>query len=179
MLLSGRKADPIVNGFEILESVSEDWMAGGNVVEAETPFSPTLSVCLWINPKHLSNKAAWIQIFELRTNLTKRIKDKPSNTNWPSINTFILDNTIHIMDSAKAELVKMPRINFLRRWTNFCFSFNFPANEAKIAMNGKLLGKFKDPTTNGLYENQFGGKSILRETKDSKYFFTFGRYFFL
>ena len=58
---------------------------------------------------------------------------------WPSINTFIGDSTIDIMDSNRAKLVKMPRINFLRRWTNFCFSFDFPANEAKIAMSGNTV----------------------------------------
>ena len=98
--------------------------------------------------------------------------------NYPSINAFISDNNVDIQNCAKAKLVEMPKINFLRRWTNICFSFDFPANEAKIFMNGKLIGKFKDPTTCGHYENQFGGKSILQETKDSKFFFRFGRYFF-
>ena len=54
LFISGMKAEGIVNGFEILESLSEDLMARENVVNAETPFSPTLSVCLWINPKHLA-----------------------------------------------------------------------------------------------------------------------------
>ena len=178
LMISGMKAERVVKGFEMLESLSEDLMARENVVNAETPFSPTLSVCLWINPKHLAKKHASIQLFELRTNLTRRIKGKPSNTNWPSINTFIGGNSVDIMDCAKAELEDMPKMNYLRRWTNLCFAFDFPANEAKISMNGKLIGKFKDPTTNGIFENQFGGKSILRETKDSRFFFTFGRYFF-
>ena len=97
LFLSGMKAERIVSGFEILESLGEEPMAGENVVNAVTPFSPTLSVCLWINPKHLSKKHASIQLFELRTNLTKQIKGKPSNTNWPSINTFISDNHINII----------------------------------------------------------------------------------
>ena len=54
LLISGMKAERIVKGFEILESLSEDLMARENVVNAETPFSTTLSVCLWINPKHLA-----------------------------------------------------------------------------------------------------------------------------
>ena len=45
LLISGMKAERIVKGFEILESLSEDLMARENVVNAETPFSPTLSVC--------------------------------------------------------------------------------------------------------------------------------------
>ena len=45
-------------------------------------------------------------------------------------------------------------------------------------MNGKLIGEFKDPKTYPVFEDQFGGKSILEETQGSKFMFIFGRYFF-
>ena len=45
-------------------------------------------------------------------------------------------------------------------------------------MNGKIIEKFKDPKTTNTFEDQFGGKSILQEGKDSKYIFIFGRYHF-
>ena len=168
----------MVTGFEMLESLSEDLMAGENLVNAETPFSPQLSICYWFNPKHLAYKTADIELGEIRTPSTKNDKAKPSNTNWPNFSFFIGKDGVYIQDQAHGKLEQMPLINYLQKWTRLCFSIDFPANEAKIAMNGKLIGKFKDPETNEIYENQFGGKSILQETKDSKFFFTFGRYFF-
>ena len=70
-------------------------------------------------------------------------------------------------------MADLPRINFIRKWTHLCISFDFLANEAKFSMNGKLIEKFKDPKTSPLYENQFGGKNILKETKESKFMFIF------
>ena len=98
VLLNGIKAERIVNGFEMLESLSEDLMAGENFVEAETPFSPELSICLWLNQKRLPHKNTHINLFDLRTNLTKRIKGRPMIKNFPTLNVYVRDNTVNIQD---------------------------------------------------------------------------------
>jgi hypothetical protein len=66
----------------------------------------------------------------------------------------------------------------LRNWSHACYAFNFPANELQMALNGKVFEKIKDPDTSPGYKGQFGGHNILEETKDSKFFFSIGRYHF-
>ena len=39
-----------LKGFELLDNLAEDFIAGDNIVQAETPFSSQLSLCFWINP---------------------------------------------------------------------------------------------------------------------------------
>ena len=77
-----------------------------------------------------------------------------------------------------ASLENQPLINFQGKWSHFCISLDFPANEAKFALNGKLIETIKNPKTTKMYGDQFGGKCILDENEDSKYIFTLGRYHF-
>ena len=55
-----------VRGFEFIDKLSEEYSAGDNVVEIETPFSSQFSLCLWINPtwaKRGSGKALYYENF--------------------------------------------------------------------------------------------------------------------
>ena len=97
--------------------------------------------------------------------------------NWPAMQGHIGNKKIEVQSQAKVK-IDMPTINFLRRWTNLCYSFNFPENEVQMAMNGEVFEKIKDPKTSPGYKGQLGGHLILDEKEDSKFYFSVGRYHF-
>ena len=66
----------------------------------------------------------------------------------------------------------------LRKWSGFCISLDFEANEAQVALNGKVALKIKNPATSPNKFNRFDGKRLEEDHSDARFVFRFGRYFF-
>ena len=169
-----------ITGFELLDRFKSGFVtAGESIVEAKTPFSPQLSICYWFY-------VHWARInwnmgpVDIRTTLTKKNRDLPSNLNWPSVYARVGGSSVGVQSIHWFDLKnKYSNINNLRKWTHVCFSFDFPANELQIALNGEVSEKVKDPKAGSkIYEDQLGGKLILQESENSEFFFAFGRYHF-
>ena len=54
----------LINGFDLLDDFLEETSAGENVVFAETPFSPQVSVCQWVFPKRAIIESVGFSLFE-------------------------------------------------------------------------------------------------------------------
>ena len=168
-----------VPGFELLDNFYSGHVpAGDSVVQAKTPFSTQLAICYWFF-QPWARTHAHMGSFELRTTLTQRRREIPSNSNWPNVYGWIAGSKMSVQSVKGFEFQnKTANINFLRKWTHVCYSFDFLANEFQLAMNGEVSEKFKDVSTSDLYQNQVGGPLILQETENSNFFFAFGRYHF-
>ena len=124
-------------------------------------------------------------MLDIRTNLTRKNKETPNNLNWPSVYLYTDSDFMGLHGQTKYPQ-KYGFTGVLRRWTHFCCSFDFLANEVQMAINGEVYEKRRDPKTYPKYKDQFypnykqqfGGAQILQETKDSKYILTLGRYHF-
>ena len=97
---------------------------------------------------------------------------------YPSFYLYVSsDGKVHFQDQTFYK-INQTLASFARKWTHFCFSSEFPSNEVQVAINGNVFEKRTNPSTSPAYENQFGGGKILKETKDSVFIFTLGRYHF-
>ena len=102
----------LINGFDLLDDFLEETSAGENVVFAETPFSPQVSVCQWVFPKRAIIESVGFSLFELRSTCGKKIKDKPRSINYPSLYYFLTDTgSIRIQDQVTVKLGKSPSKN--------------------------------------------------------------------
>ena len=118
-------------------------------------------------------------LVEIRTTTTILPKGAPASDNYPTININVEDSGVTILQQARFPIQNWSHANVFRKWTHYCFSFNFFGNEAQVAYNGKTLKKIKNPKTSHVsYENQLGGPKTLENNNTSKFFFIFGRYFF-
>ena len=176
-----------LKGFALLDPRRKGHVpAEDSVVQAITPFSTQLSLCYWFNQKWHGHWGG----FELRTNLTQKRKNAPSDTNWPSLygfgDCYVGHCRVGFMGvkfnalTHEGKLLKTDKLglNFARKWMHYCFSLDFKANEMQIAVNGDVLEKVVIQYTEEVYKDQLGGSEILKETDDSNFFFAFGRYFF-
>ena len=101
-----------LKGFELLDNFYSGYVpSGDSIVQAVSPFSPQLSICYWFYQpwaRASGNKGS----FELRTTLTEKNRDLPSNLNWPNVYAGILFiQSVHYYELKK----KTPTINFTIR----------------------------------------------------------------
>ena len=107
VFMPGMVMSTLINGFDLLDDFSEETSAGENVVSAVTPFSPQLSVCLWVNPKRTIIAGVGFTLFELRSTCRRKIKDKPRSINYPSLYYYITrSGHINIQDQSSVKLGK-------------------------------------------------------------------------
>ena len=167
-----------LKGFELLDTLQPGFVtAGESVVQAETPFSPQLSICYWFN-QEWQRERSHFGVFEVRSTLSKKLNGTPSNSNWPTVYGLVRNSKVEIQSVHGFSPLKkkIPNISLLRKWIHVCFSLDFNANEVQTAINGEVLEKVKDLKTSRIYQNQLGGENILQESENSTFFFTFGRY---
>ena len=108
IFMPGLVMSTLINGFDLLDDFSEETSAGENVVSVETPFSPQLSVCLWVYPKRAIIPNAGFTLFELRSTCRRKIKDKPRSINYPSLYYYYsASGSIHIQDQCTVKLGKL------------------------------------------------------------------------
>ena len=118
-------------------------------------------------------------LVEIRTTTTILPEGALASENYPTININVEDSGITFLDQARLPIPNWSHANVFRKWTHYCFSFNFFGNEAQVAYNGKALKKIKNPQTSHIsYENQLGGPKTLANNNTSEFFFIIGRYFF-
>ena len=178
-VLSGVMLQDKLTGFELLDRLVSGFVPSGeSIVQAKTPFSPQLSICYWYYV-HWARITWPMGPVDIRTTLTEKNRDLPSNLNWPSVYATTSGNSVGVQSIHWFKLKnKYPNINNLRKWSHVCYSFDFPANELQIALNGEVSEKVKGKGESKIYGDQLGGSTILQETENSNYFFAFGRYHF-
>ena len=92
--VQGAVSQTRLSGFELLDNFYSGHVpSGDSIVQAKTPFSTKLSICYWFYQPWARNHA-YIGAFELRTTLTQKQREIPSNSNWPS-----LFRALHILNS--------------------------------------------------------------------------------
>ena len=138
-LIQGVVPQTRVTGFELLDNFYSGHVpAGDSVVQAKTPFSTQLAICYWFF-QPWARTHAHMGSFELRTTLTQRRREIPSNSNWPNVYGWIAGSKMSVQSVKGFEFQnKTANINFLRKWTHVCYSFDFLANEFQLAMNGEV-----------------------------------------
>ena len=118
-------------------------------------------------------------MLELWTTASLPEDGAPPSENYPTMNINLEEPGIWLLDQAKIPIPDWSLVKVFRKWTHYCFSFNFFANQAQVAMNGKVIATIENPkTTNDGYADQLGSPKIFLNNFTSKYFFVFGRYFF-
>jgi len=146
------------------------------VAEAESDFSQQISFCGWIQP-NFSRWQTWIGILELRTTLTLGDRTPLLQLVVTSGNSGLAE--LQFMDVHKFSFTPgFSYVNLLRKWSAFCFSVDFQANEAQAALNGQVSAKVKNPDTAPNFFGRFDGNKLEADQTGARYVFRLGRYYF-
>ena len=82
-------------------------------------------------------------MIEIRTTPTILPKGALASENYPTININVKDSGITILKQARLPIPNWSHASVFRKWTHYCYSFNFFKNEAQVAYNGRALKKIK------------------------------------